>query len=74
MGGRPVINPDGGLMGKGHPIGATGAAQVHTIVEEMKGKAPKGNQVDPVPEIGMTDTLGGGFNTLAHLILGRSRR
>ncbi|VUT25496.1 MAG: acetyl-CoA acetyltransferase [Candidatus Methanolliviera sp. GoM_oil] len=74
IGGRPVVNPDGGLMGKGHPIGATGAAQVHTIAEEMKGRAPKGNQVDPVPEIGMTDTLGGGFNTLAHLILGRSRR
>jgi len=74
IGGRPVINPSGGLMGKGHPIGATGVAQVHAIVEQIKGKAPKGNQVDPVPEIGMTDTLGGGFNTIAHTILGRSRR
>jgi len=40
----------------------------------MKGEAPKGNQVDPPPEIGMTDNLGGDFGTLAHIILGRAKR
>lgn len=74
IGGTFPVNMDGGLMGKGHPVGATGAAQLVTIVEQMRGEAPKGNQVDPVPEYGMTDTLGGDFGTLSHHILGRSRR
>lgn len=74
MGGKIPTNMSGGLMGKGHPIGATGASQVYAIVEQMRGEAPKGNQVDPLPETGMTDTMGGGFGTLAHLILGRSKK
>lgn len=71
IGGEIPTNVSGGLLGKGHPVGATGVAQVHSIVEQLKGKAPKGNQVDPVPEIGMTDNLGGDFSTLGHLILKR---
>jgi acetyl-CoA C-acetyltransferase len=74
LGGKIPTNMSGGLIGKGHPIGATGASQACMIVEQMRGAAPKGNQVDPVPEIGMTDTLGGDFGTLGHIILGRSRR
>jgi hypothetical protein len=41
------------------------------IVQQMRGEAPKGNQVDPVPEFGMVDTMGGAYGTLCHLILGR---
>ena len=74
LGGKIPTNMSGGLIGKGHPIGATGASQVYMIVQQMRGAAPKGNQVDPVPEIGMTDTLGGDFGTLCHIILGRTRR
>jgi len=74
IGGKIPTNMDGGLIGKGHPVGATGVAQIVSVVEQMRGDAPKGNQVDPVPEYGMTDTLGGDFGTLVHHILGRSKR
>lgn len=74
IGGKIPTNVSGGLMGKGHPIGATGASQVYAIVEQMRGNAPKGNQVDPIPEFGMTDTLGGDFGTLGNIIIGRSKR
>jgi acetyl-CoA C-acetyltransferase len=61
-------------LGKGHPIGATGASQIYWIIKQMRGEAAKGNQIDPFPDYGMTDTLGGGFGTLCHIILGRSKR
>jgi len=72
-GGKIPVNMSGGLIGKGHPIGATGASQVYWIVKQMRGEAAKGNQIDPVPEYGMTDTLGGDFGTLCHIILGREK-
>ncbi|HDN68834.1 3-ketoacyl-CoA thiolase [ANME-1 cluster archaeon ex4572_4] len=72
--GKIPVNASGGLLGRGHPIGATGASQVYWVVKQMRGEAPKGIQIDPVPEYGMTDTLGGDFGTLCHLILGRSKR
>jgi len=72
--GKLPVNMSGGLIGKGHPIGATGASQVYWVVKQMRGDSPKGNQIDPVPEYGITDTLGGDFGTLCHLILGRAKR
>jgi acetyl-CoA C-acetyltransferase len=74
LGGELPVNMSGGLIGKGHPIGATGASQVYWVAKQMRGEAPKGNQIDPVPEYGMTDTLGGDFGTLCHIILGRTKR
>ncbi len=74
LGGKIPVNMSGGLIGKGHPIGATGASQVYCVIKQMRGEAPKGNQIDPVPEYGMTDTLGGDFGTLCHIILGRTKR
>ncbi|MFZ2070610.1 MAG: beta-ketoacyl synthase N-terminal-like domain-containing protein [Halobacteriota archaeon] len=74
LGGEIPTNMSGGLIGKGHPIGATGASQVYWIVKQMRGEAAKGNQIDPVPEYGMTDTLGGDFGTLCHIILGRTKK
>jgi acetyl-CoA C-acetyltransferase len=72
--GKIPVNMSGGLIGKGHPIGATGASQVYWIIKQMRGEAAKGNQIDPVPEYGMTDTLGGDFGTLCHIILGRTKK
>ncbi len=74
LGGKIPVNMSGGLIGKGHPIGATGASQVYWIVKQMRGEAAKGNQIDPLPEYGMTDTLGGDFGTLCHIILGRTKK
>ncbi|AMO24099.1 lipid-transfer protein [Ramlibacter tataouinensis] len=38
-GGRYVVNPSGGLLSKGHPIGATGLAQCYELVSQLRGKA-----------------------------------
>lgn len=68
IGGRIPINPSGGLKAKGHPIGATGAAQVYEIVKQLRGECGL-RQVDGA-KIGMTDTLGGDAGTIVNLILG----
>ena len=46
-GGRWVVNPSGGLLSKGHPIGATGLAQCAELVWQLRGQAEK-RQVDDV--------------------------
>lgn len=38
-GGRIVTNPSGGLLSKGHPLGATGLAQCYELVQQLRGKA-----------------------------------
>jgi len=38
-GGRIVVNPSGGLMSKGHPLGATGLAQATELVHQLRGEA-----------------------------------
>jgi acetyl-CoA acetyltransferase len=38
-GGRVVTNPSGGLLSKGHPLGATGLAQCTELVEQLRGEA-----------------------------------
>lgn len=39
LGGRTPVNPSGGLLSKGHPIGATGLAQAVEAVEQLRGRA-----------------------------------
>jgi acetyl-CoA acetyltransferase len=39
IGGRLPVNPSGGLESKGHPVGATGLAQVHELVAQLRGEA-----------------------------------
>lgn len=46
-GGKYVINPSGGLLSKGHPLGATGLAQCYELVNQLRGTADK-RQVDGV--------------------------
>jgi acetyl-CoA acetyltransferase len=38
-GGRYVVNPSGGLLSKGHPLGATGLAQCAELVWQLRGQA-----------------------------------
>ena len=40
-GGRYVVNPSGGLLSKGHPLGATGLAQCAELVWQLRGQAAK---------------------------------
>jgi acetyl-CoA C-acetyltransferase len=51
------VNVDGGLLSKGHPIGATGGSQLRTIVLQLRGEA-KDIQVDS-PQIGLVHNIGG---------------
>ena len=39
LGGRMPVNVSGGLVSKGHPLGATGLAQVHELVTQLRGRA-----------------------------------
>ena len=55
--GRVVVNPSGGLKAKGHPIGATGAAQVVEIVEQLRQESGS-RQVDGA-RVGLVDTWEG---------------
>lgn len=54
--GQVAINPSGGLLAKGHPVGATGLGQIYEVVRQLRGTHP--NQV-PDATIGMTHNLGG---------------
>jgi len=69
LGGKIPVNISGGLKSKGHPIGATGTAQVYEIVKQLRGECGE-RQVEGA-KIGMTDTLGGDGGTLCNLILER---
>ncbi|MEV0055890.1 lipid-transfer protein [Saccharopolyspora shandongensis] len=56
-GGRVVVNPSGGLMSKGHPLGATGLAQCAELVWQLRGQADA-RQVDGDPALALQHNLG----------------
>ena len=69
IGGQIPINPSGGLKSKGHPVGATGVAQVIEIVEQLRGEA-KERQVDNAVT-GLTQNMGGsGGSSIIHILKG----
>lgn len=45
FGGKWVVNPSGGLLSKGHPLGATGLAQCYELTQQLRGAADE-RQVD----------------------------
>jgi acetyl-CoA acetyltransferase len=51
------VNPSGGLLRKGHPVGATGLAQVTELVEQLRGQSGK-RQVEGA-RVGMAQNGGG---------------
>jgi len=57
LGGKVPINTSGGLESRGHPIGASGLAQIHEIVTQLRGEAGK-RQVNGA-RIGLTENGGG---------------
>ena len=67
LGGKMIVNPSGGLKAKGHPIGATGAAQVTEVVEQLRGES--GSRQVEGAKIGVVDTLGGDYGTVCNIIL-----
>src|SRR5262245_2939470 len=69
LGGKIPVNPSGGLKAKGHPIGATGAAQIAEVVTQLRGEAGP-RQVDGA-RTGLTHTLGGNTATVLVSLFGR---
>lgn len=57
LGGRLPVNPSGGLLAKGHPVGATGVAQIAEIFWQLRGQAGK-RQVAGA-KVGLTENGGG---------------
>jgi len=57
LGGRVPVNPDGGLVSRGHPVGATGCAQLVELVTQLRGRAA-GRQV-PGARFALAENAGG---------------
>jgi acetyl-CoA C-acetyltransferase len=69
--GKMPVNTSGGLKSKGHPVGATGVAQIIEIVEQLRGSA--GERQVPDARIGMAQNMGGsGGSCVIHILEGRS--
>jgi len=64
LGGRVPVNPSGGLLSKGHPIGATGAAQVVEIVRQLRGHC--GARQVANARLGLSHATGGGISGFDH--------
>jgi acetyl-CoA C-acetyltransferase len=67
LGGKIPVNLSGGLKAKGHPVGATGAAQMYEIVRQFRGECGE-TQVEGA-RIGLTDNMGASGSIHCNLIL-----
>ena len=63
-GGRQPVNPSGGLACRGHPVGATGVAQIVEAVWQLRGEA--GERQVPGAKVALTHCTGGGISGLDH--------
>lgn len=61
LGGRVPVNPSGGLLSKGEPLGASGLGQVHELVTQLRGRAGP-RQVEDA-RIGLGHVMGAGHNS-----------
>ena len=66
IGGKMPANTDGGLMGRGHPTGATGLAQIAELFFQLRGEA--GPRQVPGAKIAFNHCAGGGPNAVCHVL------
>ncbi|MGC9469244.1 MAG: thiolase C-terminal domain-containing protein, partial [Anaerolineae bacterium] len=71
LGGKMPINVSGGLKARGHPVGATGVAQVVDMVWQLRHELPKERQVKNA-KVGLTVNFGGFGNNVVALVLKRA--
>jgi acetyl-CoA C-acetyltransferase len=69
--GPKPINTSGGLKSKGHPVGATGVAQLYEVWTQLKGRAGKRQVANPNLRLGGAHNLGGTGGTCTFTILER---
>jgi acetyl-CoA C-acetyltransferase len=71
LGGKIPVNTSGGLKSKGHPVGATGVAQIIEIVEQLRGDSGE-RQVESA-RLGLAQNMGGsGGSCVIHILEGLS--
>jgi acetyl-CoA C-acetyltransferase len=71
--GAPSVNPSGGLLGRGHPVGASGLAGVVEVARQLTGEAGA-VQVEPRPRAGLAHSIGGlGSHNFVTLLGGPAR-
>ncbi len=73
LGGQIPINVSGGLKARGHPVGATGVAQVVDIVWQLRHELPKDRQVQNATT-GLTVNFGGFGNNVLSFVLRRGEK
>lgn len=66
LGGRIPVNVSGGLLSKGHPLGATGIANIYEVATHLRGEADK-RQVEGA-KLGMTHVIGLGSACGIHIL------
>jgi acetyl-CoA C-acetyltransferase len=67
IGGKIPVNPSGGLKSKGHPVGATGVAQVIEIVHQLRSEAGERQVHDA--RVGLAQNMGGsGGSAVVHIL------
>jgi acetyl-CoA C-acetyltransferase len=66
--GTVPVNPSGGLIGAGHPIGATGVRMMNDAVKQVTRRAGE-TQIDGVNDV-MTFNVGGSYTTVACFVVG----
>lgn len=67
IGGRCAVNPSGGLLSLGHPVGPTGLGQVAEITTQLRGEA--GNRQHAHARVGLAHMLGVGAVCVEHVLL-----
>jgi acetyl-CoA C-acetyltransferase len=71
LSGDKPINTSGGLKAKGHPVGASGVAQIIEIFHQLRGEAGPRQVNTPNLEVGLTHNVGGTGGTCVVNIFGR---
>ena len=66
LGGKIPVNVSGGLQSKGHPLGATGIANIYEVATHLRGEADK-RQVEGA-KLGMTHVIGLGSACAIHIL------
>ena len=64
--GKIPVNTDGGLLSRGHPLGATALAQIHELVLQLRGEA--GHRQVENPKVGLAHAMGAGPNSAVTIL------
>jgi acetyl-CoA C-acetyltransferase len=70
IGGKVAVNPRGGLLGCGHPLGATAILQALDILQQFRGEVPKGRLVEGA-DVALAHNLSGPANVHSIMVYSR---